>query len=165
MRTKRDPAPLPVGQTSLPSGIRGWVAGWDPRLGVLVDYDGNPGPPCPAASLVPLDAEAMRAAAADKREVLLAFERGDPARPVLMGLIQPTPGEQLLEAVLSPATPPEAHVDGKRVTIEGTDEVVLRCGEASITLLRNGTVVIKGRRISSTSRGTHRIRGGTVQIN
>jgi hypothetical protein len=56
-------------------------------------------------------------------------------------------------------------VRGRRLEIEGTDEVVLRCGEASITLRRNGRVVMRGTYVESRSKGTNRIKGGVVLIN
>lgn len=56
-------------------------------------------------------------------------------------------------------------VDGKRVEIEAADEIVLKCGEASITLRRNGRVVIRGTYVETRSKGTNRIKGGSVQIN
>ena len=59
----------------------------------------------------------------------------------------------------------EATLDGKRVVLEAADEIVLRCGEASITLRRNGRVVIRGTHVESRSRGVNRIKGGAVQIN
>ena len=76
----------------------------------------------------------------------------------------------LLDAVLAQHTPTEeqlvdAPVDGKRVIIEGQDEIILRCGQASITLRRNGRVVIKGIHLESHASGTHRIKGGSVQVN
>jgi hypothetical protein len=64
-----------------------------------------------------------------------------------------------------PSTTIEALVDGKRVTIEAQDEIVLRCGEASITLRRNGRIVIRGTYVETRARGVNRIRGGAVQIN
>ncbi len=59
----------------------------------------------------------------------------------------------------------EADVDGKRVRIVARDEIVLECGEASITLRRNGRIVIKGTYIETSSEGTNRIKGGQVRIN
>jgi hypothetical protein len=56
-------------------------------------------------------------------------------------------------------------VDGKRVLVEGQDEIVFRCGKASITLRRNGKVVIRGTRIESVSRGLQRVLGAAVEIN
>jgi hypothetical protein len=64
------------------------------------------------------------------------------------------------------AEPPlEAVVDGKRVVIDAQDEVVIRCGKASITLRRNGRVIIRGTYVETRSEGVNRIRGGSVQIN
>ena len=58
-----------------------------------------------------------------------------------------------------------AVVDGKRVVLEGEDEVALRCGAASITLRRNGKIVIRGSYVESYAAGTNRIKGGSVRIN
>jgi hypothetical protein len=41
----------------------------------------------------------------------------------------------------------------------------LRCGEASISLSRDGKVVIRGRHIVSHASGVNRIRGGSVELN
>ena len=54
---------------------------------------------------------------------------------------------------------------GKRVVIEGKDEVILKCGAASLTLRANGKVVIRGAYLEPHATGTNRIKGGSVQIN
>jgi hypothetical protein len=59
----------------------------------------------------------------------------------------------------------EADIDGKRVRIVAKDEIVLECGNASITLRRNGRIVIKGTYVETCSEGTNRIKGGQVRIN
>ena len=59
----------------------------------------------------------------------------------------------------------EADVDGARVKIFARDEVVIACGPASITLRRNGRVVIRGTYVETRSAGTNRIRGGQVRVN
>ncbi len=51
------------------------------------------------------------------------------------------------------------------MAIEACDELELRCGEASITLRRNGRVVVRGTYIETCSRGTNRIKGSTVKLN
>jgi len=72
----------------------------------------------------------------------------------------------LRRALDTAANLPEfATVDGKRVLIEGRDEIVFRCGKSSITLRRNGKVVIRGTRIESVSRGLQRVLGAAVEIN
>lgn len=61
--------------------------------------------------------------------------------------------------------PIEALVDGKRVVIDAADEIVLRCGKASITLRRNGRIVIRGTYVETRAEGVNRVKGGSVQIN
>lgn len=75
--------------------------------------------------------------------------------------------------LLSPEAPPdplparklEAKVDGKRIVIEGEDEIVLVCGKASITLRRNGKVVVRGTYVETHSTGCNRVKGASVKIN
>ncbi|PTL82722.1 DUF6484 domain-containing protein [Vitiosangium sp. GDMCC 1.1324] len=149
----------------------GWVVGTDEAGMLLVDFEGNrTGRPLAARRTVPLEPEALRDAIATRQRAVLLFENGDPLMPLVVGLEQTPSSTPLLDAVLAQSAPieeqpVEAHVDGKRVVIEGQDEIVLRCGQASITLRRNGRVVIKGTQIESHASGTHRIKGGSVQVN
>ena len=112
------------------------------------------------------------------RQVALLFAQGDPLQPVIMGLIH-SPLNALIESfelnlkTSDVPTGEEApallmdvvNVDGKRVVIEGEDEVVLRCGEASITLTKAGKILIRGKYLLSRSSGVNRIMGGAVQVN
>jgi len=59
----------------------------------------------------------------------------------------------------------EADVDGRRVRIVAQDEIVLECGQASITLRRNGRIIVRGTYVETHSDGTNRIKGGQVRIN
>jgi len=43
--------------------------------------------------------------------------------------------------------------------------VVLRCGKASLTLRRDGKVLLRGVDVVSQADQVHKIRGGKVQIN
>jgi hypothetical protein len=148
------PEPEPVASARV-----GWIAGVSPQGQPLVDFPGSRGGPFEAGSTV---------AAARRQQVVLLFDGGDPRSPIVAGFVVPAvPAEEpraLAEAPGS-ARPDVAEVDGKRVCIEGMDEVVLRCGEASITLRRSGKVVIRGAYLESHSKGTNRIKGGTIQIN
>ena len=49
--------------------------------------------------------------------------------------------------------------------IEADREVVLRCGDASITLTRAGKVIIKGSYILSRSSGYNKIKGAAIDLN
>jgi hypothetical protein len=116
--------------------------------GVWVDFPGNPDAgPVAARSTVP------SANARVGREVALLFDAGDPRRPVVMGLMEPRA-----------SAPVQGEVDG-RLVLSAEREVVLRCGDASITLTRAGKVLIRGEYVLSRASGVHRIRGGSVQIN
>jgi hypothetical protein len=147
----------------------GQITGLNASGAPLVDFPGNPSGPIPARLAMVLDAKGLKEAIARGQEVVLLFENGDPRLPFIMGLIQEPSETPLLDSLLDshppPPRPTEAHVDGKRVVIEGQDEIVLKCGEASITLRRNGKVIIKGTYLESRATGTHRIKGGSVEIN
>jgi len=58
-----------------------------------------------------------------------------------------------------------AQVDDQRVELTAEREIVLRCGDASITLTRAGKVIIKGAYILSRSSGYNKIKGAAVDIN
>ena len=152
----------------------GRLCGWDEARGPIVDFPESPGEPLPARSTVELDADSVRAALAAGRAVLLSFEGGRPERPIITGLLQPSPADQpdaepdaseQSELTLDPSAQLETRVDGRRVELEAADEIVLRCGKASIVLRRNGRVVIRGTYVETRSRGVNRIKGGSVEIN
>lgn len=175
MSTPPDSKPAPLGSQSrepILGSRAGHLAGFDGSGMPLVDFPGNTSGPVPARLATVLDAKALQEAVARRQKVVLLFENGDPGQPFVMGLIQEPSATPLLDALLeaSPdaeaARPPtEARVDGRRVVIEGQDEIVLKCGEASITLRRNGKVIVKGTYLESRATGTHRIKGGSVEIN
>lgn len=54
---------------------------------------------------------------------------------------------------------------GTNVTIEATESLTLKCGEASIDLRADGKVMVRGEDVLLRAKGTQRIRGGTVSIN
>src|SRR5262249_37863479 len=95
---------------------------------------------------------------------VLAFEAGDPFRPLLLALFpQPTADDDAPVATKHEAV--KVDVDGRRLLIEGKDEIVLQCGNASVTLRLNGKVVIRGTHVETASAGTNRIKGSQVRIN
>ncbi|QSQ21984.1 hypothetical protein JY651_43725 [Pyxidicoccus parkwayensis] len=173
MSTPPHSQPVPDGappRETILGSRAGHLAGLDASGAPLVDFPGNTAGPVPARLALVLDARGLKEAVSKHQKVVLLFENGDPTQPFIMGLIHepsPTPLlDALLESPPEAARPPmDAHVDGKRVVIEGQDEVVLKCGEASITLRRNGKVIVKGTYLESRASGTHRIKGGVVEIN
>jgi hypothetical protein len=135
-----------------PPRIEGVVVGalvaLDPAGAARVAWSGGPADGVPAKLMAPL-------APADVGcEVALLFEGGDPARPVIMGKMH-VPG----------ASTAEVKADGDRLELRAGKEIVLSCGDASITLTRAGKILIRGAYVLSRSSGVHRIQGGSVQIN
>jgi hypothetical protein len=133
--------------------VLGTLVGQDAAGNALVDYPGNP-EDCYLAALstVPLtDADLGR-------EVALTFVEQDPRRPLVIGLLQ-------APAVRPAPEPVTAQADGERLVFTADKEIVLRCGQASITLTRAGKVIIRGAYLLSRSSGVNRIKGGSVQIN
>src|SRR6185312_3772979 len=116
---------------------------------------------------VSLTSEELLAARDTGGSAVLVFENGDPALPIIVGLVQTVgrPADVVHHDSPEVLQVLEADVDGKRVRITAQDEIVLECGSASITLRRNGRVVVRGTYIESYSDGTNRIKGGQVRIN
>lgn len=148
-------------EASMPEGATlGWVVRADDE-GIWVDSEDNDAGPVLALSVVAIDRAELEAAIADRREAVLMAVAGSTS-PVLLGLRQPSP---VIEGNLDASEGATAFVDGKRVRLEGQDEIVLRCGKSSITMRRNGRVVIRGVQVESRATGRNRIKGGAVLIN
>jgi hypothetical protein len=136
--------------------VIGAFAGWSDLGEPLVGYAGNPcSGPVAARSVAPLER------LTDGCEVALTFIEGDAGRPLIVGVLQPS----ALELALGARQAVAADVDGERLELTAAKEIVLRCGEASITLTKAGKILLKGTYLLSRSSGVNRIKGGSVQIN
>jgi hypothetical protein len=124
----------------------------------LVVFPGNP-----REEAVPARSAAALAAGDVGGEVALLFEGGDPARPLVVGRLL-RPGEERAAPPL-PAAVEVVRDGGERLELRAEQEIVLRCGKATITLTRAGKVLIRGAYISSWSSGANRIKGGSVHLN
>ena len=95
--------------------------------------------------------------------VVLLFEGGDVRRPIVVGVIRDRGVAQ------DPAGAPQQLVsvqaDDDRFVVSAEREIVLRCGDASITLTRAGKVLIRGTYILSRSSGYNKVKGAAVDIN
>jgi hypothetical protein len=129
---------------------------------MAADWPGNTnGGPLPVISTVSLRPED------EGRDVALAFEAGDPGKPIVVGLIhrdeiEVGAGSSEKAKEISGVS---VERDGERLILTAQNEIVLRCGKSSITLTRAGKILIRGAYLLSRSSGVNRIKGGSVQIN
>ena len=146
--------------------VRGHILRWD-NDGLFVEVEGSPEPR--AAELgVAMDANMLRDAIASRRVVYLVAGSSDRDLAVIVGVRHELPSLSADEpqiGKLDRSANTDARIDGRRITLEATDEIVLRCGPASITLRRNGRVVMRGVQVETRAKGVNRIKGGSVQIN
>ena len=115
---------------------------------------------------VPLTHARLQELIASARAAVILLDSRTPRSAIVLGFLEPVPVEAHPEVPGQTGTQVvEADVDGKRVRIVGSDEVVLECGAASITLRRNGRVIIRGAYVETAAAGTNRIKGAAVRIN
>lgn len=101
------------------------------------------------------------------QKVLIVFENDRPECPIIIDTLHITTAEteEVQTFDVAVGRPQEVKVDGKRISFNALEEVVLRCGKASITLTSEGRVIIRGAHVVSRSTGANKIKGGSVQIN
>ncbi len=155
--TRSAPTDARTTATRIPGVLTGTLIGFkDEGQTPLVLYPGQPGSAALGAATV-VDVHGAHIG----RQVALMFDGGDPRRPMIMGLLR-TPRAWPL-----PEQPGQVEVDadGERLVVSAKEQLVLRCGKASITLTNAGKVLIQGAYVSSRASGVMRIKGGSVQIN
>jgi hypothetical protein len=157
--------------------IIGTLTGIDEEGQALVSFQESPS----AEPVVALSTVALNPRQSG-RLVALLFANGNLEKPVIMGLIH-SPLDAMIESYEVVAETNErteqkhgrseeserqtddVYLDGKRVVFEGKDEIVFKCGDASITLTKTGKILIRGKYLLNRSSGVNRIMGGSVQVN
>lgn len=120
----------------------------------LVTYRDQPAPAAlPARATVDLQGAHVG------RSVVLMFEEGDPHRPIIVGCLQAG------KALSTQTEQVVVDADDERLIVSAKEQIVLRCGKASITLTKEGKLILQGAYVSNHSTGVLRIKGGSVQIN
>lgn len=92
------------------------------------------------------------------RAVTLTFVNGDPRQPVVSGVLRSATSAERNEATT-------VNLDGERLLLSAKREIVLQCGKASITLRKDGQLLLRGTYVLSRSTGPNRIKGGSIQLN
>lgn len=151
----------------LPHPVIGRIARSEKPGEILVAFDGSA--PVSARLLSTMDRRELLKEENVGRQVLLLFENGLRQYPIIVGLL-----ENLIEDIVSLEIAPEAHnkekpvdllVDNERIVLDAKKEIVLKCGKGSITIKKDGKIVILGTNLISRSRGPHKIKGASVSIN
>jgi len=135
----------------------GYVAGTDGEGRPLVDFEGNPAGPRVALTTVPLPGATLEAAVASRQTVQLRFQDGDVRHPIIIGLARDARQE---------GVPHPLRGDGGTLleVLEHADGVTLRVGKASLRLMLDGRIFLKGTYVETCAEGLNRIKGGTVDI-
>jgi Domain of unknown function (DUF6484) len=122
----------------------------------LVTYPEQPGTAAiPAQTTVQLQGRDLG------RRAVLLFEQGDPYRPIIVGCLV----DESTTSVPSVPGHVDVDADGTSLVVSARERIVLRCGKASITLTRDGKLILQGEYVSHQSSGVLRLKGGSVQIN
>jgi len=88
-------------------------------------------------------------------ELAVTFDASQPGRTIILG--------RIIHPFDAPAS--ETEMRPEVLDFSAQKEITLRCGKASITLTREGKILLRGTYISSRSSGMNRIKGGSVQLN
>ena len=133
----------------------------------VVDFPGNTQGPISARFTNSIKPGMLQKAVSADRDVLLVFENNDPELPIIIDTLYSLVDEITESSTIALETerPKNVLIDGKRVTFDAREEIVLRCGKASITLTKAGKILIRGAYLLNRSSGVNRIKGGSVQIN
>jgi hypothetical protein len=141
---------------SLNGAVVGKLVGFaDVGATPLVTFSGQP-----TSAAQPARATLDLHAAHIGRHTVLIFEDGDPHRPIILGCLNEDNAP-----LASAAEQVTVDADGQRLVVSAKDRIILRCGKASITLTREGHVIVQGAYVTNHSSGVLRLKGGSVQIN
>ena len=63
------------------------------------------------------------------------------------------------------ACDPQTKRPAESIVLNAAENLTLKCGDGSITIRKDGKILIKGKDLVSQAKRTNRIRGGSVAIN
>ncbi|ARU58841.1 hypothetical protein OLMES_4853 [Oleiphilus messinensis] len=113
------------------------------------------------------------------REVAISFASNRGKQPIIIGVIS-SRLDQVLENTTSVGllsdhpgsvlgrnenTAPEVRVNGDKLELSAASEITITCGKSSISMNKEGKILIRGEHILSRAAGAHRIKGGAIQLN
>jgi len=125
----------------------------------LVDFPGNESGVIEARTIGEL-ALASGAHAQLGIPVLLVFDNGNLARPIIIGQVNDT-----MATLPKKPRSLDAIIDGRKVVLQAEQEIILQSGKSSISLSKEGKIILRGVSIVSRASRANKIRGGSVSIN
>ena len=146
----------------------GKVLGFNERGNPLVAYDETTRKtPIEALTTISLNHDVIG------KDVAISFARNNGVVAIVMGVIKRALDDVLDvdrmgkrdESNSNEANEKAAIVDGKKLELSATDEVTIRCGKASISLNKNGKILIKGEHMLNRTAGSYKIKSGSIQLN
>ncbi len=168
-RTRTAPdAPTPADHDT-PAWVRagseahtGHLTGIDDEGRLLFRPEGSMEDPIPVAIGMPVADGTLVKAARQQSRALAVRTADSPARWVLVGLVR----ERLsTQAVTARPGQLEVAMDGETLRLTAERDIVLKCGEASLTLRKDGKIVMSGTNVLTASRGPNRIKGASIALN
>jgi len=150
------------GTLTLNSAVSGSLIGFLADGSPLVDFPANPAmTPLSARSFVTLNRSDVGS------DIVLLFDEGDVHKPLVIAVapIRQDAGSDPMSVSECSGDKKEIEFDGTTMVVTASESITLRCGAASLTLMADGTILIRGSYLQSRSSGVNRILGGTVQIN
>lgn len=155
-----------LGRDSYAEGVKkGRIARIDEDGLVWVDFPGNLAGARKARLTGAMANQLQSVDILNMPSVILAFEDNDVTRPVIIDVIHDRIEKPASAISIDRNDLDDVRIDGEKVTFDAKKEIVLRCGNSSITLTHAGKVLISGSYLLSRSSGVNKIKGGSVQIN
>ena len=146
----------------------GRITRFDEKSGTIwVDYQGNPFNRHLIAELSnPLvTIEHLKAAIQRDAKVQIDFMHHDPAKPIVREIFF-TPEHAVSNDQPASLEDKQLIIEADRILLSGKSEVVIQCGNArTVYSAKDGSLIEEADRVQSSARVTHKIRGGTVDVN
>ena len=142
--------------------ISGHLTGLDDEGRLLFQAEGPDSPLIPVAIGIELSDGTLVKAARQHRRALVVRTTDATPRWVLVGLVRDRVSTKAVTA--RPGTL-EVGMDGETLKLTAERDIVLKCGEASLTLRKDGRIILSGTNVLSSSRGPNRIKGASIALN
>jgi Domain of unknown function (DUF6484) len=131
---------------------------------VMVDFPENRAGRLVESRFVSLGSPPLDDRSLPGTSVLIAFEDANPRLPIILGPVLERISAAT-RALSRRAIVKESEPDCSSAILEAREEVLLRCGESSLSMRKDGKIVLKGRTIVSRASRANKIRGASVAIN